>query len=98
MRKQREERRKKRTGDWKSFMGSLAQVIDIMWEYNLTYVAGGNKGKGPSRDQKPREHQPKVTEGEGAVEEEKVVDDETNMLTGLTGMPLTEDELLFAGL
>ena len=31
-------------------------------------------------------------------EEEKAVDDETSMLSGLTGLPLTEDELLFAGL
>ena len=37
-------------------------------------------------------------DGDGAEEEERAVDDETSMLAGLTGLPLTEDELLFAGL
>ena len=36
-------------------------------------------------------------DGEGGGEEERAVDDETNMLAGLTGLPMTEDELLFAG-
>ena len=59
---------------------------------------GGNKPKGPPRDQKPKEQQTKlVGDGEGGGEEERAVDDETNMLAGLTGLPMTEDELLFAG-
>merc|ERR1712198_636215 len=58
---------------------------------------GGNKPKGPPRDQKPKEQQTKlVGDGEGGGEEERAVDDETNMLAGLTGLPMAEDELLFA--
>ena len=39
-----------------------------------------------------------MVDGEGGGEEERAVDDETSMLAGLTGLPMTEDELLFAGL
>merc|ERR1711934_1337763 len=56
----------------------------------------GNKQKGPPREQKPKEQQAKPVDGEGVGEEERAVDDETSMLPGLTGLPLTEDELLFA--
>merc|ERR1712037_53859 len=59
-------------------------------------AGAGNKPKGPPRDQKPKEQQAKSVDGEGVVEEERAVDDETSMLAGLTGLPLTEDELLFA--
>ena len=55
--------------------------------------------KGPPREQKPKEQQAKlVVDGDGGGEEERAVDDETSMLAGLTGLPMTEDELLFAGL
>ena len=54
--------------------------------------------KGPPREQKPKEQQAKLVDGEGGGEEERAVDDETSMLAGLTGLPMTEDELLFAGL
>ena len=54
--------------------------------------------KGPPREQKPKEQQAKQVDGEGGGEEERAVDDETSMLAGLTGLPITEDELLFAGL
>ena len=65
---------------------------------SLFSPVGGNKPKGPPRDQKPKEQQTKlVGDGEGGGEEERAVDDETNMLAGLTGLPMTEDELLFAG-
>lgn len=54
--------------------------------------------KGPPREQKSKEQQAKLVDGEGGGEEERAVDDETSMLAGLTGLPMTEDELLFAGL
>ena len=54
--------------------------------------------KGPPREHKPKEQQAKLVDGEGGGEEERAVDDETSMLAGLTGLPMTEDELLFAGL
>merc|ERR1712192_189675 len=57
---------------------------------------GGNKLKGPPREQKPKEQHAKQVDGEGGGEEERAVDDETSMLAGLTGLPITEDELLFA--
>merc|ERR1712192_117792 len=57
----------------------------------------GNKLKGPPREQKPKEQQAKQADGEGGGgEDERAVDDETSMLAGLTGLPITEDELLFA--
>merc|ERR550525_269802 len=37
---------------------------------------GGNKLKGPPRDQKPKEQQAKLVDGDGGGEEEKAVDDE----------------------
>ena len=64
----------------------------------LIFICTGNKPKGPPREQKPKEQQAKPVDGEGVGEEERAVDDETSMLAGLTGLPLTEDELLFAGL
>ena len=71
----------------------------MRYEEQLIFFCTGNKLKGPQREQRPKEEHAKPVEGEGAgEEEERAVDDETSMLAGLTGLPLTEDVLLFAGL
>ena len=69
----------------------------MKYEEQLIFFCSGNRQKGPPREQRPKEQHAKPVDGEGAGEEERAVDDETSMLVGLTGLPLTEDELLFAG-
>jgi len=61
----------------------------------LEKLYGKNTSKAVRPKQEPRQAKPQAEKGEGE-EEERVVDDETSMLTGLTGIPVTEDELLFA--
>merc|ERR1712127_186442 len=54
----------------------------------------GPKSKGPAPGGKPK---PAPVEGQEEEEKERApVDDETSMLPGLTGVPVVEDELLFA--
>merc|ERR1712112_644066 len=60
--------------------------------YGKTGTANKPKGPGTNKQKPVAERQ----SGELLVEEERAVDDETNMLDSLTGIPLPEDELLFA--